>query len=274
VAKDAADVVLLEKDLDILAGGVVEGRRIFANTIKYVLMGTSSNFGNMFSAGGASVFLSFLPMLPTQILLNNLLYDVSEMTIPTDRVDEEQLQRPAHWDTRMIRRFMMLFGPISSIFDFATFGVMLWVFDAHATLFRSGWFVESLATQSLIIFAIRTRRVPFFRSRASTPLIVSTLICVTIGVILPFSPLAGTLGFRALPAAFLGVLAAMIVLYLLLVELAKRRFYAAPARGMPLARVAPPRQRHVVHRASRWSTRRGPAASAIKPRRPRLHAAR
>ncbi len=132
VAKDAADIVLLDKDLDILAGGVVEGRRIFANTIKYVLMGTSSNFGNMFSAGAASLFLSFLPMLPTQILLNNLLYDGSEMAIPTDNVDEEQLQRPAHWDTRFIRHFMTFFGPISSIFDFATFGIMIWVFNAGA----------------------------------------------------------------------------------------------------------------------------------------------
>jgi Mg2+-importing ATPase len=147
VAKDAADIVLLDKDLGILADGIVEGRRIFANTIKYVLMGTSSNFGNMFSAGGASFFLSFLPMLPTQILLNNLLYDVGEMTIPTDNVDEEQLRRPAHWDIRLIRRFMISFGPISSVFDFATFGIMIWVFDAHAPLFRSGWFVESLATQ-------------------------------------------------------------------------------------------------------------------------------
>jgi Mg2+-importing ATPase len=161
VAKDAADIVLPDKDLDILATGIVEGRRIFANTIKYVLMGTSSNFGNMFSAAGASLFLSFLPMLPTQILLNNLLYDASEMAIPTDNVDEEQLQRPAHWDTAFIRRFMTFFGPISSIFDFATFGIMIWVLNAHAPLFRSGWFVESLATQSLIIFAIRTRRVPF-----------------------------------------------------------------------------------------------------------------
>jgi P-type Mg2+ transporter len=153
-------------------------------------MGTSSNFGNMFSAGAASLILSFLPMLPTQILLNNLLYDASEMTIPTDNVDEEQLRRPAHWDMRLIRRFMAFLGPISSIFDFATFGIMIWVFDAHAPLFRTGWFVESLATQSLVIFAIRTRRVPFFQSRPSTPLIVSTLACVTVGVLLPFSPLA------------------------------------------------------------------------------------
>src|SRR5438093_3175743 len=146
VAKDAADVVLVTKDLGILADGVVEGRRIFANTIKYVLMGTSSNFGNMFSAAGASLYLSFLPMLPTQILLNNLLYDVSEMTIPTDNVDEELLARPAQWDISLIRRFMAFFGPISSVYDFLTFAVMLRIFHAGPTLFRSGWFVESLTT--------------------------------------------------------------------------------------------------------------------------------
>ncbi len=240
VAKDAADIVLLDKDLDILADGVVEGRRIFANTIKYVLMGTSSNFGNMFSAGAASLFLSFLPMLPTQILLNNLLYDISEMTIPTDNVDEEQLLRPAHWDTALIRRFMLFFGPISSMFDFATFGIMIWVFNADATLFRSGWFVESLATQSLVIFAIRTRRVPFFRSRPSMPLTVSTLSCVTIGVLLPFSPLAHVLGFKALPIGFLAALAGMIVIYLVLIELGKLRFYRA-VPGRP-ARLASPRK--------------------------------
>jgi P-type Mg2+ transporter len=208
-----------DKDLDVLATGIVEGRRIFANTIKYVLMGTSSNFANMFSAAGASLFLSFLPMLPTQILLNNLLYDASEMAIPTDNVDEEQLQRPAPWDTAFIRRFMTFFGPISSIFDFATFGIMIWVFNAHAPLFRSGWFVESLATQSLIIFAIRTHRVPFFHSTPSRPLALATTICVGIGVLLPFSPLAHVLGFVPLPAGFLAALAVMIVIYLVLVEL-------------------------------------------------------
>jgi P-type Mg2+ transporter len=253
VAKDAADIVLLDKDLDILAAGIVEGRRIFANTIKYVLMGTSSNFGNMFSAAGASLFLNFLPMLPTQILLNNLLYDASEMAIPTDNVDEEQLQRPAHWDTAFIRRFMTFFGPISSIFDFATFGIMIWVFNAHAPLFRSGWFVESLATQSLIIFAIRTRRVPFFHSRPSTPLTIATLTCVTIGVLLPFSPLAHVLGFVALPASFLAALAAMIVLYLVLVELGKLRFYRVRARGPPITRRRPDREHWIRHRATRWS---------------------
>lgn len=254
VAKDAADIVLLEKDLDILAGGVVEGRRIFANTIKYVLMGTSSNFGNMFSAGGASLFLSFLPMLPTQILLNNLLYDGSEMTIPTDNVDEEQLQRPARWDTTFIRRFMTFFGPISSIFDFVTFGILIWGFNAHAPLFRSGWFVESLATQSLIIFAIRTRRVPFFRSRPSTPLAIATFACVAIGALLPYSPLAGVLGFTALPASLLVVLAVMVVVYFVLIELGKRRFYRVLVEGTPIAHPAPDRERRIHHRASRWST--------------------
>jgi Mg2+-importing ATPase len=270
VAKDAADIVLLEKDLDILAGGVGEGRRIFANTIKYVLMGTSSNFGNMFSAGAASLFLSFLPMLPTQILLNNLLYDVSEMTIPTDNVDEEQLRRPAHWDTKLIRRFMTFFGPISSIFDFATFALLLWVFDASATLFRSGWFVESLATQSLAIFAIRTRRVPFFRSRPSRPLLLSTLVCVTVGVLLPFSPLAGTLGFTSLPLGLVAALAAMVPLYLLLLELGKRRFYRLEVAGPPLARPRPPRQRRILHRASRWSILRLPRIAAPRTAPDRL----
>ena len=184
VAKDAADVLLLEKDLGVLATGVAEGRRIFANTIKYVLMGTSSNFGNMFSAAAASALLPFLPMLPSQILLNNLLYDSSQLAIPTDRVDEEQLQAPSHWNVAFIRRFMLVFGPISSLFDFLTFGLMLGVLHANAIEFRTGWFVESLATQTLIIFAIRTRKVPFFRSRPSTLLAITSLTVVAIGVVL------------------------------------------------------------------------------------------
>jgi Mg2+-importing ATPase len=232
VAKEAADVVLLEKSLNVLADGVAEGRRIFANTMKYVLMGTSSNFGNMFSAAGASLFLSFLPMLPGQILLNNLLYDCSELTIPTDEVDEELVARPEHWDVGFIRRFMVLFGPISSLYDFATFGVMLWVFHAHAPLFRTGWFVESLATQSLVVFVIRTRRIPFVRSRPSRPLLATTLAAVAVGVALPYTPLASTLGFRALPLRFLLILVAMTITYLALVELGKARFYGLrTARG-------------------------------------------
>jgi P-type Mg2+ transporter len=254
VARDAADIVLLDKDLGILADGIAEGRRTFSNTMKYVMMGTSSNFGNMFSAGAASLFLSFLPMLPTQILLNNLLYDVSEMTIPTDNVDPEQLDKPAHWDVRMIRRFMLCFGPISSVFDFATFAIMLGVFNAHAPLFRSGWFVESLATQSLIIFAIRTRRVPFFRSRASKPLTLTTVLCVAIGAYLPYSPLAHVLGFTPLPVAFFGFLVGMIILYLILVEIGKVIFYRHIPKGQPVAARIPHKRAH--HRASRWSVPR------------------
>jgi len=253
VAKDAADVVLLNKDLGIIADGVVEGRRIFANTIKYVLMGTSSNFGNMFSAAGASLFLSFLPMLPTQILLNNLLYDVSEMTIPTDNVDEEMLARPSQWDIRLIRRFMAFFGPISSVYDFLTFAVMLRVFHAGPTLFRSGWFVESLTTQTLVIFVIRTRRVPFLKSRPSAPLLTATLACAAVGVALPFiGPLARLFGFRPLPLTFLAVLAGMIITYLLLAQLGVALFFK-PQGGRSLARALGPHEQDVSRRASRWN---------------------
>jgi Mg2+-importing ATPase len=252
VAKDAADVVLLNKDLGILADGVVEGRRIFANTIKYVLMGTSSNFGNMFSAAGASLFLAFLPMLPTQILLNNLLYDVSELTIPTDTVDEELLARPSQWDIGFIRRFMAFFGPISSIYDFLTFFVMLHFFHAGATLFRSGWFVESLATQTLVIFIIRTRRVPFFKSRPSMPLLVTTLACAAVGVAIPYvGPLARLLGFQALPLSFLAVLVGMIVTYLALAE-AGKAFFFQPRGGRALAQAITRHERRIVRRAARW----------------------
>ena len=188
-------------------------------------MATSSNFGNMFSAAAASLFLSFLPMLPSQILLNNLLYDTSEMTIPTDNVDEELLRRPAHWDIGFIRRFMLFFGPISSLYDFLTFGVMLWVFDAGPELFRSGWFVESLCTQALVIFVIRTRRIPFFHSRPSRPLLFATLAVAAVAIAIPYSALAAPLGFVAPPAPFLGILGVMIVTYLGLVEAGKWVFY-------------------------------------------------
>jgi Mg2+-importing ATPase len=272
VAKDAADVVLLNKDLGIIADGVVEGRRIFANTIKYVLMGTSSNFGNMFSAAGASLFLSYLPMLPTQILLNNLLYDVSEMTIPTDTVDEEMLARPSQWDIRLIRRFMAFFGPISSIYDFLTFAVMLWVFHAHATLFRSGWFVESLTTQTLVIFVIRTRRVPFFKSRPSPPLLTATLACAAVGVALPFiGPLARLFGFQALPLPFLAVLVGMIVTYLALAQFGVALFFK-PQGGRSLARTIGRHERDLRRRASRWHVwPRGGGQQHRDPPRPGDH---
>ncbi|PYC87330.1 magnesium-translocating P-type ATPase [Streptomyces tateyamensis] len=253
VAKDAADVILLEKDLDVLADGVSEGRRIFANTIKYVLMGTSSNFGNMASAAGASLFLSFLPMLPSQILLNNLLYDSSQLAIPTDNVDEEQLRKPSHWDIAFIRRFMICFGPLSSVFDFVTFGVMLWVFHAGPALFRSGWFVESLATQTLVIFAIRTRRIPFFRSHPSLPLTLAALGVVAVGSLLPATPLAATLGFQPLPGAFFAALVAMIIAYLVLIEIGKRLFYGAAATSAAKPLPYGP-LRHLRRRAAYFST--------------------
>jgi P-type Mg2+ transporter len=253
VAKDAADVVLLEKDLGVLADGVAEGRRIFANTIKYVLMGTSSNFGNMFSAAAASAVLSFLPMLPSQILLNNLLYDSSQLAIPTDRVDEEQLRAPSHWDIAFIRKFMLTFGPISSLFDFLTFGLMLGVLHAGPVEFRTGWFVESLATQTLIIFAIRTRRVPFFRSRPSGPLILTTLTVIMVGVLLTVSPVARALGFATLPWEFYSALVLLTIAYLILVEITKKVFYADRGRLTGQPRRSRGLQHRIQRRAARFS---------------------
>ncbi|GAA2109127.1 magnesium-translocating P-type ATPase [Microlunatus panaciterrae] len=269
VAKDAADVILLDKDLQVLADGVAEGRRIFANTMKYVLMGTSSNFGNMFSAAGASLFLPFLPMLPSQILLNNLLYDTSQLAIPTDNVDEPQLRRPSHWDISFIRRFMIVFGPLSSVFDFATFGVMLFVFHSGPEQFRTGWFVESLATQTLVIFAIRTRRIPFFRSHPSLALTLAALGVVTTGALLPATPIAQALGFRPLPAGFFAALAGMVLCYLALIETGKAIFYRVPA-----ARAAVPApydgHRHLRRRAAYFST----ASAGPRRRAPRRRGGR
>jgi Mg2+-importing ATPase len=257
VAKDAADAVLLEKDLGVLADGVTEGRRIFANTIKYVLMGTSSNFGNMFSAAAASAVLSFLPMLPGQILLNNLLYDTSQLAIPTDRVDPEQLEAPSHWDIGFIRRFMLFFGPISSLFDFLTFALMLGIFHAGPDLFRAGWFAESLATQTLVIFAIRTRRSPFTRSRPSRPLLLAALATVVVGVALPLSPLSTLLGFAPLPVGFFLALVGMVLAYLVLIELAKRLFFADPAGRLPDLRRRG-REHQLQRRAARFSVASSP----------------
>ncbi|WP_295695785.1 magnesium-translocating P-type ATPase, partial [Lapillicoccus sp.] len=262
VAKDAADVILLEKDLAVVADGVVEGRRIFANTIKYVLMGTSSNFGNMFSAAAASAFLSFLPMLPSQILLNNLLYDAGQLAIPTDRVDEEQLQAPAHWDIAMIRRFMMFFGPLSSIFDFLTFAVLLGLFHAGPELFRTGWFIESLATQTLVIFVIRTRRLSW-RSKPSRALVLASSATVVVGLAVTLSPLSGVLGFVVPPPLFLVTVAVMAAAYLVLVEGAKRIFFADKEPGRPTAR-----RRDRLHRLQRRAaafSHRGPLAAPPRP---------
>ena len=253
VAKDAADIVLLDKDLGVLADGVTEGRRIFANTLKYVLMATSSNFGNMFSAAGASLFLSFLPMLPSQILLNNLLYDVGQLAIPTDRVDPEIVARPAAWDIGFVRRFMTVFGPVSSIFDFLTFFVMLQVLNAGHSEFRTGWFVESLATQTLVVFLIRTRRVPFFHSRPSRAMLITPTAMATLGAILPFTPLAHVLGFSPLPITFFLILVAMVIAYLALVELVKGRFFARE-RGR-LAKPPTTHEQRLMRRIRRRSSR-------------------
>jgi P-type Mg2+ transporter len=222
VAKDAADIILLERDLGVLHAGILEGRRAFGNVMKYLLMGTSSNFGNMFSMAGAFLFLPFLPMLPTQILLNNFLYDLAQITIPTDNVDDAFIRTPQRWNIGIIQRFMVMIGPISSIYDFLTFGALLWVFHASEALFQTGWFVESLATQTLVLFVIRTVGNPF-RSRPSLPLTVTTLVVVLIGVILPFTPLAPALGLVPLPGAYFVFLGGVTLTYLVLVEVVKRR---------------------------------------------------
>ncbi|GFO57245.1 magnesium-translocating P-type ATPase [Geomonas sp. Red276] len=229
VAKAAADMILMEQDLGVLHAGVLEGRRTFGNIMKYIMMGTSSNFGNMFSMAGASLFLPFLPMLPVQILLNNLLYDVSELPIPLDRVDDDYLSHPRHWDMSFIRNFMLVIGPVSSVFDFLTFYVMLALFHAGEALFHTGWFVESMATQVLVIFIIRTRKNPF-RSRPTPWLVVCSLTVVAVAALLPFTPAGRHLGFVAPPAFFFLILTAMLLAYLLAVEGMKRWFFRRFAR--------------------------------------------
>jgi Mg2+-importing ATPase len=232
VAKDAADIILLDHDLKVVERGVREGRRTFGNIMKYIMMGTSSNFGNMFSMAGASLILPFLPMLPIQILLNNLFYDFSEVPIPMDEVDDELLAQPRHWDIQFIRNFMLVLGSVSSVFDFLTFGLLLWVFNATEALFQTGWFIESLATQVLVIFVIRTRRNPL-RSRPNPLLAVTSLAVVTAGILLPYSAIGQWFGFVPLPPAFLVALGAMVICYLLLAEGVKRWFYHHyPPRGV------------------------------------------
>jgi len=224
VAKDAASIVLLEKDLQVLHEGVIEGRRSFANIMKYIMMGTSSNFGNMFSMAAASLILPFLPMLPTQILLNNLLYDLSQVSIPTDHVDTYLLQKPRRWRIGMISHFMVIMGPISSIFDFITFWTLLSMFHASETLFHTGWFVESLATQTLVIFIIRTSVSPL-KSRPSVQLLSTVLVVVVAALYLPFSPIGRLVGFVPIPFRLVLTITVLTVSYLLLVEAVKRWFY-------------------------------------------------
>jgi len=227
IAKESSDIILLENSLLVLEQGVMEGRRVFGNIIKYIKMAASSNFGNMFSVVGASAFLPFLPMLPIQVLTNNLLYDFSQTTIPTDQVDADWLTQPRKWTIGEIQRFIIFIGPISSIFDYATFFIMLYVFNAwnNPALFHTGWFVESLFTQTLIIHVIRTDKIPFIQSRASWPLIFTSIIIVTIGAWLTVSPLATTLGFVSLPPLYWLLLAGLLACYVLLTQVVKAWFY-------------------------------------------------
>lgn len=225
VAKESADIILLENDLTVLDEGVLEGRKTFGNTTKYIVMGTSSNFGGMFSVAIASIFLPFFPMLPVQILLNNVLYDFSQATIPMDNVDPEYVEKPKKLDIPYIRRFMVFFGPLSSIFDFITFFIMLYIFNATASLFQTAWFMESLATQTLIIFAVRTTKTPFYKSRPSKLLILSTISVVLFNLILPFTPLGTLFGLVEPPLTFYLVLALLVGSYFIVVEFAKKWFY-------------------------------------------------
>jgi len=225
IAKESADLILLEKDLMVLEQGVIEGRKVFANIVKYIRMGASSNFGNMFSVLGASAFLPFLPMAPIQVLTNNLLYDFSQVPIPADAVDDEQVTRPRPWNIGEISRFILFIGPISSIFDYTTFFVMLWVFNcwepAHASLFQTGWFVESLMTQTLIIHIIRTNKIPFLQSRARGSLTITTLSIMAFGMWLPYSPVASALGFTHLPGLYWPILLLTLIAYVGLTQITK-----------------------------------------------------
>jgi Mg2+-importing ATPase len=222
IAKESADLILLEKDLGVLEHGVVEGRRVFGNITKYIKMGTSSNFGNMFSVLGASAFLPFLPMLPIQLLTQNLLYDFSQLAIPFDRVDEEYLLMPRQWRIDDIKRFMLFFGPVSSIFDYVTFGLLFFVLKANTpaqqSLFQSGWFVEGLLSQTLIVHMIRTRKIPFLQSSPALSLALATAAVMAVGVILPFTPFGRSLGMVALPLRFFGWLVGILLAYAALAQ--------------------------------------------------------
>jgi Mg2+-importing ATPase len=229
IAKESADMILLEKSLMVLEEGVIEGRKVFTNILKYIRMGASSNFGNMFSVLGASVFVPFLPMRPIQILANNLLYDISQTAIPTDDVDPEQVEKPRPWDMQSLTRFIVFIGPCSSIFDYTTYFMMLYVFHcwnistplaaAHSTsLFQTGWFVESLLTQTIIIHIIRTKKIPFLQSRPSWPLMVMSVCIMAVGIALPLTPLGAYLGFTALPPLYWPLLALTLLCYVLLTQ--------------------------------------------------------
>ncbi|MCL5949946.1 MAG: magnesium-translocating P-type ATPase [Candidatus Bathyarchaeota archaeon] len=249
VARESADIILSRNDLTVLAEGVLEGRKTFGNTMKYIMLGVSSNFGNMFSVAGAALFLTFLPMLPVQILLNNLLYDFSQSTITTDTVDEEYVERPKRWDISFIRKFMVALGPVSSLFDFLTFFVMLIFFSASAPLFQTAWFIESLCSQILVVFIIRTRRKPFYKSKPSKYLLISSLSIVAFALILPFTPLGAVFGFVPPPPLFFVALAILLGTYLLLAETVKHWFYKR--HGYRLEQTLVPKRTFYVTRTAK-----------------------
>jgi Mg2+-importing ATPase len=234
VAREASDIILLERRLDVLHSGIIAGRKSFGNVLKYLLMGTSSNFGNMFSMAGAAMFLPFLPMLPTQILLNNFLYDLAQITIPTDNIDPVYVRRPQRWNIGLIRNFMLVIGPVSSLYDFLTFFALLYVFQFGEELFHTGWFLESLATQTLVLFVIRTAGRPW-TNKPSVPLVITTLTVVLIGAALPYTPAATPLGLKPLPLTYFVFLGLVVGTYLVLVEIVKekvmRRLFANPANS-------------------------------------------
>jgi P-type Mg2+ transporter len=225
VAKDAADVILTKKDLLVLKEGILEGRRTFGNTMKYILMGLSSNFGNMFSVAAATLFLPFLPMLPAQILVNNFLYDTSQITIPSDNVDESYIQKPQRWNLGMIRNYMLIFGLVSSVFDLITFYLLYKYFALSQAQFQTGWFLESLATQILVVFIIRTNHLPFIQSKPGKFLVLSTLTCLAAGWILPYLGMGKLMGFEALPGRIILFISVVVVMYLFCAELVKRFIY-------------------------------------------------
>jgi Mg2+-importing ATPase len=239
VARESADIILLKNDLTVLGEGVLEGRKTFGNTMKYIMMGVSSNFGNMFSAAGGSVFLPFLPMLPIQILLNNLLYDTSQTVMTTDNVDAEYIERPKRWDISFIRRFMIIIGPVSSLFDYVTFFTMLFIFNAwtNAALFQTAWFIESLCSQTLVVLIIRTRKVPFYKSKPSKYLVIMLSAVISFAIIVPYTPIGAFFGFVPPPLTFYLVLAGILGAYAVLAETVKKWFYKHNANRLEQIRV-------------------------------------
>lgn len=226
VAKETADIILTKKHLKPIIDGILEGRKAFGNTMKYIMMALSSNFGNMFSVLGAILFLPFLPMLPIQILLNNFIYDLSQFTISSDAIDNDWIQKPRKWNLDSVKKFMYVFGPVSSLFDFGTFFILFVIFNLGVSEFQTGWFMESLATQVLVIHIVRTRHLPIFKSRASTVLTISTVSAVIVAWIIPFTSLGALFGFSPLPLAVMGAIAGLVIVYLCIVEVTKRIFYA------------------------------------------------